>query len=130
MTLTSAPGADTSPDLSRARERLRRRERDILAELEVLDPTEARSGSELSHLDQHPAERGSELAEADREEAVCERALAHLEEIRAALARIEADCYGCCIGCGTPIDLQRLDHRPEVARCTPCQAHLEHGGEP
>ena len=48
-----------------------------------------------------------------------------LPMIDAALARIANGTYGACIDCGEPIPPQRLDRRPESARCVPCQKEAE-----
>lgn len=44
-----------------------------------------------------------------------------LEEIDAALARIEAGTYGRCVSCGTDIPVVRLEFRPFAAGCVSCQ---------
>jgi DnaK suppressor protein len=43
-----------------------------------------------------------------------------LEDIRAALARLEAGTYGRCVTCGSPIPAARLELRPFAATCVPC----------
>lgn len=59
------------------------------------------------------------------DEAQAAHAAAELEQVRAALRRIEAGTYGECIDCGDPIDLRRLDAMPTAAYCAPCQAVQE-----
>jgi DnaK suppressor protein len=80
---------------------------------------------ELSHVDQHPAEVASELTEQERDEAL----LAVVEDQRAqvleALERVEAGTYGDCIDCGKTLPDERLDARPEAARCVDCQHTME-----
>ena len=44
----------------------------------------------------------------------------NLEEIEAALARIEAGTYGRCQYCGCPIPRRRLEVRPFARGCVPC----------
>ena len=44
-----------------------------------------------------------------------------IEEIDAALARIEAGSYGTCISCGMHIPEERLEFRPFAAACVSCQ---------
>ncbi len=43
-----------------------------------------------------------------------------LENVRAALGRIEADTYGSCDVCGSPIDEKRLFAMPTTTRCIHC----------
>jgi DnaK suppressor protein len=50
-----------------------------------------------------------------------------LREIDAALGRLETGAFGACIDCGAPIAWDRLLARPQVQRCTRCQAGAERG---
>ncbi|MFG1923290.1 TraR/DksA family transcriptional regulator [Cryptosporangium sp. NPDC048952] len=43
-----------------------------------------------------------------------------IEEIDAALERIELGTYGSCVRCGTTIPGERLEFRPYAAACVPC----------
>jgi RNA polymerase-binding transcription factor DksA len=47
--------------------------------------------------------------------------LRSIEEIDAALDRIETGTYGCCVHCGFAIPRERLEFRPFAARCVSCQ---------
>jgi RNA polymerase-binding transcription factor DksA len=44
-----------------------------------------------------------------------------IEEIDAALARVEAGTFGRCVSCQAAIPVERLEFRPFAARCFPCQ---------
>jgi len=46
--------------------------------------------------------------------------LSELEDIRAALARLDAGTYGVCTECGDPIDAKRLEALPYAATCIEC----------
>ena len=50
-----------------------------------------------------------------------------LEEIDAALGRLDGGCYGTCLECGEPIDELRLEALPQAARCVRCQVRTENG---
>ncbi len=50
---------------------------------------------------------------------------AELDQIEAALQRMEAGTYGECIDCGIQIPAARLHVAPEAARCVPCQEKTE-----
>jgi RNA polymerase-binding transcription factor DksA len=47
---------------------------------------------------------------------------ATLDEIEAALARIDAGTYGSCVRCGSAIPVERLQMRPFAGRCVTCAA--------
>lgn len=51
----------------------------------------------------------------------CAQLLRTIEEIDAALARLETGTYGRCLSCGTVIPLERLQVRPFAAACVTCQ---------
>ncbi|HYR01464.1 MAG TPA: TraR/DksA C4-type zinc finger protein [Casimicrobiaceae bacterium] len=70
------------------------------------------------------------LAELDIAEV--RHALAELNEVEAALARIRAGTYGECRDCGEPIALARLSAYPTAMRCLACQQRHEKkvGGPP
>jgi RNA polymerase-binding transcription factor DksA len=74
---------------------------------------------------QHPADVASDLYA--REELVLDELTlaAAVEEIEAALGRIAAGKYGTCVECGATIDRERLEARPQAARCITCQRRHE-----
>lgn len=80
---------------------------------------------ELSHVDQHPAEAASELTELERDEVVLAVVDGQREEVLAALRRLDEGTYGRCVVCGTTLPDERLDARPEAARCLTCQHDVE-----
>lgn len=80
---------------------------------------------ELSHVDQHPAEAASELTEQERDEALLAVVEDQRKQVLAALERVEAGTYGDCVDCGKALPDERLDARPEAARCVDCQHTLE-----
>jgi RNA polymerase-binding protein DksA len=48
-----------------------------------------------------------------------------LEQIGAALARIDDGTYGTCTNCGKPIPEDRLEARPWASLCIDCQRNAE-----
>ena len=46
--------------------------------------------------------------------------MASIEEIDAALDRIDTGTYGRCVRCGSAIPLERLEFRPFAASCVSC----------
>lgn len=73
------------------------------------------------------ADPGSALSDADREEAVIEAMQVQRDQVQAALQRIADGSYGKCVECGTELPAERLEARPEAARCVRCQARSENG---
>jgi RNA polymerase-binding transcription factor DksA len=55
-------------------------------------------------------------------EAAFARATEHLEEVDAALRRVDDGTYGSCETCQRAIPLERLEIVPAAARCVDCQS--------
>ena len=123
---------NTTPcDTSRAAapgttERLYARQAELLERLAAAQ----RATLELAHSPQGRSvtDFKEEAEQAERDllgDAQAERDHAELVEVRSAIARLQDCSYGMCIACGEPIDLQRLQVRPQAMRCTACQAANE-----
>ncbi len=113
-------------DVQAARTRLE----EMLADLERSAATlegEGRDTGELSSVDQHPADTATNLSDADRADAMIEVVRAQQGQVRAALERVDAGTYGTCVVCGKTLSDERLEARPEAARCLEDQAKLEAG---
>jgi DnaK suppressor protein len=72
--------------------------------------------------DEHDPEGATIAFERSQVEALARQAEHHLEEIDAALTRVEAGTYGTCEVCGTPIGEERLEARPAARICIRCAA--------
>jgi RNA polymerase-binding transcription factor len=48
-----------------------------------------------------------------------------LEEVEAALKRIDSGEYGLCAKCGNPINPERLEAMPEAIYCMDCKQQME-----
>lgn len=48
-----------------------------------------------------------------------------LQQVKAALRRLEEDSYGMCLSCDEPIGVARLRVRPEAPLCISCQGRRE-----
>lgn len=115
-------------DIELARKRLQ----DLLADLDRSIATlrgehPADSQDELSSYDQHPADAASNISDADRAGALVASSERQRAQVQAALERIEDGSYGFCVDCGRPLAEERLEARPEAARCVDDQAKLESG---
>lgn len=113
-------------DASAARARLEEMLGDLDRSIATLEgeksPDEGRGGSLTS-----TADPGAALSDADREEAVIEAMARQRDQVRAALARVDAGTYGRCVDCGQDLPPERLEARPEAARCVADQARVENG---
>lgn len=82
-------------------------------------------GIENGSLGNHMAEDGSSVMEADRLSTISEDLRSLMNEIDAALRRMDEGTYGICERCGRPINEERLEAFPYVARCIECQSRIE-----
>ncbi|MCL6521997.1 MAG: TraR/DksA C4-type zinc finger protein [Firmicutes bacterium] len=122
-------------------ERLRRRIEAEMASLRHrLEAVESGLGrsqgealGELSTYDNHPADIGDETFQRSQDVAYRNRWERRLEELEAALRRMDEGTYGYCERCGRPIEIGRLEAAPEARLCASCQraaeAKAEAGGE-
>jgi RNA polymerase-binding protein DksA len=92
-----------------------------------LDQIVRETEAAIAAMEAEQAEDADEAtdSEADREEALVEAAQERRAEAVAALARIDAGSYGVCVDCGETIGVERLEFRPEAARCLACQEKFE-----
>jgi RNA polymerase-binding transcription factor DksA len=70
--------------------------------------------------DEHDPEGSTIAFERSQVGALVAQARAHLEEVDAALARVERGTYGVCESCGGPIAPARLEARPVARTCITC----------
>ncbi len=64
-------------------------------------------------------------ASQDRRRALISQMEERLEEIQAALGRIEEGTFGICTSCGNPIAPARLEALPHAELCVTCQSRQE-----
>ncbi len=107
------------------RQRLLQRQR-VLQELQAT----GESAAEVVELDQTSIGRLSRMdalqGQAMSRERQRRRQL-EVQQISAALGRIAAGDYGCCLDCGEDIALPRLEHDPAVPLCIDCASARECG---
>jgi DnaK suppressor protein len=100
--------------LLKLRERL---PREVTAAEEALREDVVKPG-EISSLPTHPADQDVEGL--DAEIAIAQNEELLVEQVEAAIERIEAGTYGACQQCGCPIDAKRLQAVPYASRCIDC----------
>jgi RNA polymerase-binding transcription factor DksA len=72
--------------------------------------------------DEHDPEGATIAFERSQVEALVRQAEARLDEVAAALGRVDAGTYGACVACGEPVPAARLAARPAAATCVACAA--------
>ncbi|MGW3036684.1 TraR/DksA family transcriptional regulator [Streptomyces sp. NPDC001178] len=107
MSLDSAARAGSAVERLSAYEARQRLEHERSARLAQLEAVDEPSGGAPQADDLQVMQRGA-----------IEQAL---KEIDAAFARLQADTYGICQGCGRSIPVERLEILPYARCCVPCQ---------
>jgi DnaK suppressor protein len=92
--------------------------------------TEQEATGDLSAYDQHPAEQGTETQAAEEDSALARHLDDQLEEVEAALGRLDDGSYGRCEACGRPIGDERLEARPTARYCIDHEREAEAGPAP
>lgn len=73
----------------------------------------------------HSAEEGDAMADAERNNLVLGNSRTLLEQVEAALARLDNGTYGYCQRCGKPIEARRLEALPYAEYDLECQEIVE-----
>lgn len=112
-------------DWSAIRARLQARQQELKSEVEQVEQRiEASLAAwEGEVMDTKDAARRQDNLELRLTEIARDKA--ELAEIQIALDRMDDGAYGICIDCDEPIALQRLQVRPESARCLGCEEKFE-----
>lgn len=115
-------------ELAALRERLEARAAELREEVAAVRAEEA---GDMTRTPGGPVEddgeRGEEEARHRVRRAEQGRDTRELDDIGAALDRMDSGRYGECIDCGGDIPLARLQVQPAAARCAACQARFERG---
>ncbi len=109
-------------DTQEARERLEASLADLDRSIATLTP---HAGDSDHHGTPGDADAGLDLADNARGAALLEVATEQRRHVLEALRRIDDGSYGLCVICRTPLPAERLEARPEAARCMACQARAE-----
>lgn len=70
-------------------------------------------------------ESGSVTSERERVMSLAQHARTQLEQVEAALERMDAGTFGVCVRCGRRIASERLAARPQSVLCLDCQRAAE-----
>lgn len=98
----------------------------LLAQLAQLRGGEVgRAQASAAHFAGKEDSQAQMSTERDLELALDEHETVTLNQIDAALARLEAGVYGECVDCGEDIGVARLEANPKALRCIVCQQKAE-----
>ncbi len=67
------------------------------------------------------ADAGAATGELNETLSIISNLKTELDDIDAALAKLDAGTYGTCVDCGKQIDAARLEFRPNSIRCVTCK---------
>lgn len=98
------------------------------AEIREIELSERESISEASGENayrDHMADQGSATFERELDMTFEEGSRMHLQEVRAALERIQSGAYGTCERCGESIPVERLEAVPTAKLCVACKKKEE-----
>jgi DnaK suppressor protein len=73
------------------------------------------------------AAAASQVFDQQRDLALRDRAIQHLAQVDAALARLTEGTFGRCVRCGREIPAERLEALPWAAHCIECQTAIDRG---
>lgn len=121
--MTTPPDHRTPTPDRTARDRLLAVRADAVARLgalraEVAGIVEASRDSNAD--DEHDPDGATIAFERAQVDALARDAAARVEEVDAALARLDAGTYGVCEACAQPIAAGRLEARPTARTCVAC----------
>ena len=77
--------------------------------------------------DEHDPEGATNAFERQHIAALIDQARRQLDDINAALQRLDEGGYGICARCGQPVGADRLRARPAAATCITCAAGVRPG---
>jgi len=73
------------------------------------------------------AAAASQVFDQQRDLALRDRAIQHLGQVDASLARLDDGTFGQCIRCGREVAPARLEALPWAAHCIECQTAIDRG---
>lgn len=101
---------------------------ELLGQVEDLDSEADITRWRDAGFDDDPADTGSANMERERAQSLSAHARRILEEIDAALRRMDDESYGTCERCGKQIEVDRLEALPYATLCMECKKQEEQYG--
>lgn len=105
-------------EIQELKKKLEKEQNNLLAELkEVRKPMVSEMGDDVDHFDEEADEAESFIANQSLDQTFKER----LENVKAALFKIEQGKYGFCEKCGHEVEYEVLKIDPETRFCKNCK---------
>ena len=79
----------------------------------------------LAEVDVEPDEGDAGVFERDKNAALIAVLERKLQDVNSALRSIDKGDYGTCARCGEPIEIERLEVKPDATLCVNCQREVE-----
>ena len=121
----------TSIDIEKLRERLLKLQTQLQHDIEVKERQVAEDGDDLVQerggISNHMADDANETSEQETMVTLRQASVHMLDQVNAALVRMDEGTYGICANCGREISPARLDARPESIYCINCQGLADRG---
>lgn len=116
----------TQTELAQIRQRLEAERMDLHAQLDafLIDNQDQDTDYGSGH---HYGDDATELFLRERNIPLRNSIQQRIEQIDAALRRLEEGSYGSCARCGQPINPERLEALPHAILCIGCQSLVERG---
>ena len=119
----------TNTDFTLHRQRLVALRARLQGESTQMEDDASNDHSKTASIPTDMAELGSENADQEVTFSLLQNDRATLDQIEAAIQRIDNGSYGRCEACGEPIPKPRLDAIPYAADCVRCASQREDGHE-
>lgn len=126
MTVPITQPTELVAQLSELRAMLEEQRRFRLEQLSQLTDQYRQSQGELSARHVDSLDNSADNARVEVSAAVEAAAHLALDDIEAAIARMDAGRYGYCARCDRPIPIERLFAIPQAPLCMHCQRRAEH----
>jgi DnaK suppressor protein len=108
-----------------ARARLEQERASLRSDIAALE-AENQAPQDDAGIGNHIADGATEVFGRERDLALRSNAQDLLEQVEAAIKRIDEGRYGICARCGQPIAADRLQALPYAIYCITCQSLVEH----
>jgi RNA polymerase-binding protein DksA len=119
----------TNTDFTLHREKLLALRAGLLGDMTQMEDDSLKDHSKTTSIPTDMEELGSDSADQELTYSLLGSEEATLDQIEAAIKRIEDGSYGRCEECGEEIPKSRLDAIPYAAECVRCASQQEEGHE-
>jgi RNA polymerase-binding protein DksA len=83
--------------------------------------------SDAGGVESYQADDADAMSDTERNQAITRNSAELLQQVDAAIGRLDSGAYGICARCGKSINARRLEALPYATLCVTCQDEIEHG---